>query len=83
MKVGLNKVGNRFPYILMYIIPRPLLIESSVKRTGYQLYKWLWFYIQIDKTIVQQRLCEIKKQQEHIHKWFECPNCKKVYELDD
>ena len=64
MKVGINKVGNRFPYILWYIIPRPLLIESSVKRTGYQLYKWLWFYIQIDKTIVQQRLSEIKTSDE-------------------
>ena len=35
------------------------------------------------KNIVQQRLYEIKKQKEHKHKWFECPNCKKVYELDD
>jgi hypothetical protein len=32
--------------------------------------------------IVQQRLCEIKNAEQHKHKWFECPNCKKVYELD-
>jgi len=32
-----------------YLIPKPLLIESSVKREGFQQYRWLFFFICIRK----------------------------------
>ena len=51
MKIGINKFGNKFPYILNYITPKPLILKENAEREGFQIYKWLWFGIKIDKTI--------------------------------
>lgn len=56
IEVGWHKQSNRFPNILWrYMIPRPLLLESTVKEAGYQQYKWLWWYIVIPMTNAKEQ----------------------------
>ena len=49
MEIGIHRMHNRWPYILKYLWPRPLLIDSTVREQGYQQYKWMWFYFTIKR----------------------------------
>ena len=48
MRVGIHRVGNKFPYILRYIFPR-LLNRFTYLSMGKRVYKWLYWYIEIDR----------------------------------
>lgn len=42
-----------------------------------QYSQWLEQIVYRTKAVIQNN-----KPKNNIHKWFKCPNCKKVYELD-
>ena len=46
IEIGRHMQCNRFPHVIWrYWRPRGLLIPSSIKAAGGQIYKWFWLYI--------------------------------------